>query len=58
MYTIDAQLGDTILPEAPISAGSMSVASVIPAVQAAAGEAKLKLIAMAISDPRSPLHGA
>jgi len=33
---IDVQLGDTLLPEAPISAGSMTTASVAPAVQAAA----------------------
>ncbi len=40
---IDARLGDTSLPEAPISAGSMSTASVMPAVKAAATELKQKL---------------
>jgi xanthine dehydrogenase YagR molybdenum-binding subunit len=55
---IDARLGDTNLPEAPISAGSMSTASVGPAVQAAAESAKQKLIALAVSDRASPLHGA
>ena len=35
---VDAELGDTTLPQAPISAGSMSTASVTPAVQAAAAE--------------------
>jgi hypothetical protein len=33
---IDVKLGDTDLPEAPMSAGSMTAASVTPAVQAAA----------------------
>jgi xanthine dehydrogenase YagR molybdenum-binding subunit len=55
---IDARLGDTSLPEAPISAGSMSTASITPAVKAAAEQAREKLIAMAIGDPKSPLHGA
>ncbi len=40
---IDAQLGDTSLPEAPISAGSMSTASISPAVRAAAEQVKQKL---------------
>ena len=44
---IDARLGDTIYPQAPISAGSMSVASVTPAVQAAAQQARAKLLAVA-----------
>lgn len=55
---IEARLGDTSLPEAPISAGSMSTASVMPAIEAAAEQAKQKLIALAVSDPKSPLHGA
>ena len=44
---IDAQLGDTSLPPAPISAGSMSTASVSPAVRAAAEQVKQKLTALA-----------
>jgi xanthine dehydrogenase YagR molybdenum-binding subunit len=55
---IDAELGDTVLPQAPISAGSMSVASVTPAVQLAAAKARLNLFSMAIEDARSPVHGA
>jgi xanthine dehydrogenase YagR molybdenum-binding subunit len=55
---IDAQLGDTVLPQAPISAGSMSVASVTPAVQFAAAKARLKLLAMAVKDVQSPVYGA
>jgi xanthine dehydrogenase YagR molybdenum-binding subunit len=54
---IDARLGDTVLPPAPISAGSMSTASVTPAVQAAAAAARQNLLIIAISDPESPVHG-
>ncbi|MGH9515416.1 MAG: xanthine dehydrogenase family protein molybdopterin-binding subunit [Terriglobales bacterium] len=55
---IDARLGDTIYPEAPISAGSMSTASVGPAVQQAAVQVRQKLLQIAIGDSRSPLYGA
>jgi xanthine dehydrogenase YagR molybdenum-binding subunit len=55
---IDARLGDTNYPEAPISAGSISTASVGPAVQQAAIQARQNLLQMAIADPRSPAHGA
>ncbi|HEY3837972.1 MAG TPA: xanthine dehydrogenase family protein molybdopterin-binding subunit [Bryobacteraceae bacterium] len=54
---IDARLGDTRLPPGPISAGSMSTASVTPAVKAAAEQARQKLIAMSVADSRSPVHG-
>jgi xanthine dehydrogenase YagR molybdenum-binding subunit len=54
---VDAKLGDTDLPEAPISAGSMSTASVGPAVQQAALLTKQRLLEMAVADPESPLHG-
>jgi xanthine dehydrogenase YagR molybdenum-binding subunit len=40
---VDARLGDTSLPEAPTSAGSMSTASVMPAVKAAAEQLQAKL---------------
>ena len=43
---IDARLGDTSLPPAPISAGSMSTASVLPAVKAAAEQVREKLKAL------------
>ena len=52
------ELGDTDLPEAPVSGGSQSVASVGPAVYAAAQAARAQLVALAVADPRSPLHGA
>ena len=55
---IDADLGDSNLPQAPISAGSMSVASVTPAVQAAAAEARRKLLGIALADRRSAVYGA
>jgi xanthine dehydrogenase YagR molybdenum-binding subunit len=54
---IDAKLGDTDLPEAPISAGSMSTVSVMPAVQAAANEVREKLALVASQDQKSPLFG-
>jgi xanthine dehydrogenase YagR molybdenum-binding subunit len=50
-------LGDSSLPKAPVSGGSQSVASVSPAVRAAAEQARAKLILMAINDPGSPLSG-
>jgi xanthine dehydrogenase YagR molybdenum-binding subunit len=40
---IEVRYGDTTLPEAPMSAGSMSTASVIPAVEAAARALQAKL---------------
>jgi xanthine dehydrogenase YagR molybdenum-binding subunit len=52
------ELGDTAMPEAPVSGGSMTVASVGPAVHAAATAARDKLVVMAVADPRSPLNGA
>jgi xanthine dehydrogenase YagR molybdenum-binding subunit len=51
------ELGDTRFPEAPVSGGSQTVASVGPAVYEAARAARDKLIATALSDASSPLHG-
>jgi len=56
--SIDARLGDTNLPPAPISAGSMSTASITPAVKTAAENARRMLIALAVADQASPLHQA
>jgi xanthine dehydrogenase YagR molybdenum-binding subunit len=53
---IDAELGDTAYPEAPISAGSMSTASVGPAVQQAAIQAREQLLQLAVNDPRSSVY--
>lgn len=52
------ELGDSALPKAPVSGGSQSVASVSPAVQAAATALRAKLVALAIADRNSPLAGA
>lgn len=54
---IDVKLGDTILPQAPISAGSMTTASITPAIQAAAAKAKDNLFAVVTADAQSPFHG-
>jgi xanthine dehydrogenase YagR molybdenum-binding subunit len=51
-------LGDSQMPDAPVSGGSMTVASVAPAVQAAGKALRLKLLGVAAADERSPLFGA
>jgi xanthine dehydrogenase YagR molybdenum-binding subunit len=51
------ELGNSTMPEAPVSGGSMTVASVAPAVQAAAQALRLKLLGIAAADERSPLFG-
>jgi len=58
MELIDAKLGDSTLPKSPVSGGSQTTASVMPAVQAAAKQAQLKLLTAAAGDTGSPLHGA
>jgi xanthine dehydrogenase YagR molybdenum-binding subunit len=50
------ELGDTRLPHAPVSGGSMTAASVGPAVQAACQKLRGLLIDKAVADPNSPLH--
>jgi xanthine dehydrogenase YagR molybdenum-binding subunit len=55
---IDAKLGDSTLPKAPVSGGSQSAASVTPAVEAACEQARLKLFAALVSDASTPFHGA
>jgi xanthine dehydrogenase YagR molybdenum-binding subunit len=52
------ELGDTTLPEAPYSGGSMSTASFTPAVESAAGSLRAELIALAVADADSPLYQA
>jgi xanthine dehydrogenase YagR molybdenum-binding subunit len=54
---IDAKLGDSMLPKSPVSGGSQTAASIGPAIQAAAMQAKLKLAEIAVADAQSPLHG-
>ena len=55
---MDAKLGDSDLPKSPVSGGSQTAASLMPAVQAAAKQAQLKLLTAAAGDTGSPLHGA
>lgn len=50
-------LGDSSLPRAPVSGGSQSAASVSPAVHDAASQARSQLIALALADRASPVHG-
>ena len=50
-------LGDTTFPEAPLSAGSRTAASVGPAVHQACVAARKKLADLAVGDEKSPLHG-
>jgi xanthine dehydrogenase YagR molybdenum-binding subunit len=54
---VEVKLGDSTLPKAPGSGGSQSSASVLPAIQDATTQLKLKLIDLAINDSASPLHG-
>ncbi len=52
------ELGDSDFPEAPVSGGSQTVASVAPAVRAAALALRDKLIALGVADESSLVHGA
>jgi xanthine dehydrogenase YagR molybdenum-binding subunit len=51
---VEVALGDTTLPEGPISGGSMATPSVVPAVLAAADSAIGSLKTVAVSTPGSP----
>ncbi|RVX46399.1 xanthine dehydrogenase YagR molybdenum-binding subunit [Nonomuraea polychroma] len=50
-------LGDTTYPPASLSAGSSTMPSVVGPVSQAAQSARDAVIALAVADPRSPLHG-
>jgi xanthine dehydrogenase YagR molybdenum-binding subunit len=52
------ELGNSQMPESPVSGGSTTVASVGPAVQAAGHALRLKLAGIALADKGSPLFGA
>jgi xanthine dehydrogenase YagR molybdenum-binding subunit len=54
---VRVEIGDTRLPEAPLSAGSRTASSVGSAVKGAAVRARQALMAVALADSRSPLHG-
>jgi xanthine dehydrogenase YagR molybdenum-binding subunit len=51
---VEVVLGDTSLPEGPVSGGSMVTGSVIPAVFAAADNAITSLLGIATTTPGSP----
>src|SRR5215467_2364212 len=54
---IDVVLGDSALPEGPISGGSLATSSVIPAVLKAADQAIVSLFIIAVTTPGSPFLG-
>ena len=57
MDKVKAKLGDSIQPEAPVSGGSQSAASILPAIQLACQAALQKLADLAGADAGSPLRG-
>jgi xanthine dehydrogenase YagR molybdenum-binding subunit len=52
------ELGDTMLPKAPVHGGSMTMASVGPAVHEACLAARRQVLELARGDGNSPLHRA
>jgi xanthine dehydrogenase YagR molybdenum-binding subunit len=54
---IRVELGDSSLPSAPVSGGSMTVASVTPAVQAACEDARRKFVTRCLNLPGSIFAG-
>ncbi len=53
---VEVALGDTSLPEGPLSGGSMATGSVVPAVFAAADNATASLLTIASTTPGSPFE--
>ena len=53
---VEVALGDTSLPEGPISGGSMATGSIIPAVFAAADNAIASMLTIATTTPGSPFE--
>jgi xanthine dehydrogenase YagR molybdenum-binding subunit len=53
---VEVALGDTTLPEGPISGGSMVTSSLVPAVFAAADAAISMLLSLATTTPGSPFE--
>jgi xanthine dehydrogenase YagR molybdenum-binding subunit len=53
---VEVALGDTSLPEGPVSGGSMATGSVVPAVFAAADNAITALLTIAATTPGSPFE--
>src|SRR6202171_6238390 len=56
LVKVEVALGDTGLPEGPLSGGSMATASVVPAVFAAADNAIASLLTIATMTPGSPFE--
>ncbi len=54
---VEARLGDTQLPPAPVAGGSMSAASVLPAIAQACDEVRRQAIEVATTRGDSPLAG-
>ena len=54
---VEVVLGDSSLPDGPISGASMATASLVPAVFGAANEAIASLLIIAVTSPGSPLLG-
>jgi xanthine dehydrogenase YagR molybdenum-binding subunit len=55
---VEVQLGDSDLPNSSAAVGSMGATMVSSAVHAAGTALRDQLVAMAVGDPASPLHGA
>jgi xanthine dehydrogenase YagR molybdenum-binding subunit len=57
LSSVRVDIGDTVFPPTPVSGGSQTAASTGTAVLLAAQALRDKLIALAIAQPASPLHG-
>jgi xanthine dehydrogenase YagR molybdenum-binding subunit len=55
--TVHVRIGDSLLPRAPVAGGSMSSASVGPAIADGAARLRRQAVAIATSHGASPLHG-
>jgi xanthine dehydrogenase YagR molybdenum-binding subunit len=58
LHQVRFDLGDTELPETPVSGGSQTAASVGSAVKKATEALRMKAVALAVADAQSPLFGA
>ncbi|MDB6137575.1 MAG: aldehyde oxidase and xanthine dehydrogenase, molybdopterin binding, partial [Verrucomicrobiaceae bacterium] len=57
MGSVRFDLGDSLLPQAPVAGGSQSVSSVGSAVKEAVDALRVKLLDLTRGDPASPLNG-
>ncbi|MEU5298336.1 xanthine dehydrogenase family protein molybdopterin-binding subunit [Streptomyces umbrinus] len=58
MRQVTFRLGDSLMPPAPVHAGSQTMASVGSAVQDGCDKLRGQAITLAVNDDGSPLHGA